>query len=36
MSDNLPVSDLLVTQDGLRDYEQLKRMTNFVRTGGVV
>lgn len=35
MSDNLPVSDLLVTQDGLRDYEQLKRMTNFVRAGGL-
>lgn len=33
--DNLPISDLLVTQDGLRDYEQFKRMINFVRTGGL-
>ena len=35
MSDNLPISDLLVTQDGLRDYEQFKRMVSFVRTGGL-
>lgn len=33
--DTLPISDLLVTQDGLRDYEQFKRMVNFVRTGGL-
>lgn len=33
--DNLLVSDLLVTQDGLRDYEQLKRMIAYVRTGGL-
>lgn len=32
--DSIKISDILVTQTSLRDFDQLKRMINFVRTGG--
>lgn len=31
--DNLPISDILVTQDGLRNYAQMRKMMAFAKTG---
>ena len=33
--ETLKVADILVTQTSLRDFDQLKQMINFVRTGGL-